>query len=83
MKKRILSFLYVLLLVIPLIEISCQHKEEKGKGNTDELEELIEKNINARGGYEKLKAVKSLKITGKYVQPGRETPLILTIKRPN
>ena len=83
MKKRILSFLYVLLLVIPLIEISCQHKEEKGKNNTDELEELIEKNINARGGYDKLKAVKSLKITAKYIQGSRETPLILTIKRPN
>jgi len=73
MKKRILLVLFVFLLFIPLIEISCQHK----------VNELIEKNINARGGYEKLKAVKSLKITGKYVQPGRETPLILTIKRPN
>jgi len=83
MKKRILPFLFVLLLVIPLIEISCQHKEEKWEENTDELNELIEKNINARGGYEKLKAVKSLKISAKYVQPGRETPLILTIKRPN
>jgi CubicO group peptidase (beta-lactamase class C family) len=83
MKKRILLVLFVLLLVIPLIEISCQHKEEKGKENTDELEELIEKNINARGGYEKLKAVKSLKITAKYIQGSRETPLILTIKRPN
>jgi CubicO group peptidase (beta-lactamase class C family) len=83
MKKRILSFLYVLLLVIPLIEISCQHKEEKLKGNINELNELIEKNINARGGYEKLKAVKSLKITAKYIQGTRETPVILTIKRPN
>jgi CubicO group peptidase (beta-lactamase class C family) len=83
MKKRILLVLFVLLLVIPLIEISCQHKEEKGEKNSDELNELIEKNINARGGYEKLKAVKSLKITAKLVQPGRETPVILTIKRPN
>ncbi|UCC40607.1 MAG: serine hydrolase [Candidatus Aminicenantes bacterium] len=63
--------------------VSCQHKEEKWEENTDELNELIEKNINARGGYEKLRAVKSLKITAKYVQRGREMPLILTIKRPN
>jgi len=83
MKKRILFIIFVLLLFIPLIKISCQHKEEKGEKNTDALEELIEKNINARGGYEKLKAVKSLKITAKYVQQGRETPVILTIKRPN
>jgi len=66
-----------------LIEISCQQEEDKWKGKTDEVEELIEKNINARGGYEKLKAAKSLKIRGKYVQQGRETPITLTIKRPN
>jgi CubicO group peptidase (beta-lactamase class C family) len=82
-KKRTLLILFVLLLVIPLIEISCQPKEEKGAKNTDELNELIGKNVNARGGHEKLKAVKSLKITAKYVQQGRETPVILTIKRPN
>jgi len=44
---------------------------------------LIEKNIHARGGYEKLKDIKSLKITAKYVQKGRETPIILKIKPPN
>ncbi|MGB8951238.1 MAG: serine hydrolase [Candidatus Aminicenantales bacterium] len=83
MKKRILLILLVLLLFISLIESSCRHKEEKGEKNINELNELIGKNINARGGHEKLKAVESLKITAKYVQPGRETPLILTIKRPN
>jgi len=82
MKKRILLILFVLLLFISLIEISCQQEEEKRKGNINELNELIEKNINARGGHEKLKAVKSLKITAKYIQGSRETPIILTIKRP-
>jgi hypothetical protein len=82
-EKKNSTFLFVLLLVIPLIEISCQHKEEKLKGNINELNELIEKNINARGGYEKLKAVKSLKITAKLVRPGGEEPVILIIKRPN
>jgi CubicO group peptidase (beta-lactamase class C family) len=62
--------------------VSCQQEEEKRKGNINEVNELIEKNINARGGYEKIKAVKSLKINAKYVQQGRETPIILTIKRP-
>ena len=83
MKKRILLILFVLPLFISLIEISCQKEEVKWKGITDEVRELIEKNINARGGYEKLKAVKSLKIRGKYMQQGRETPITLTIKRPN
>jgi CubicO group peptidase (beta-lactamase class C family) len=83
MKKRMLPIISVLLLFISSIEISCQNKEEKREKNTAELNELIEKNIDARGGYEKLKAIKSLKITAKYVQRGRETPLTLTIKRPN
>ncbi len=83
MKKRMLPIISVLLLFIPSLEISCQHKDENGEKNTAELNELIDKNINARGGYEKLKAIKSLKITAKYVQRGRETPLALIIKRPN
>ena len=81
MKKRSVLILFVLLLSLSLIEISCQ--QEEWKGITDEVKELIEKNINARGGYEKLNAVKSLQISAKYVQQDRETPLILTIKRPN
>jgi CubicO group peptidase (beta-lactamase class C family)/outer membrane lipoprotein-sorting protein len=83
MKKRMLLIISVLLLFISSIGISCQHKKEKEEKNTAELNELIEKNIHARGGYEKLKAIKSLKITAKYVQRGRETPVIFSIKRPN
>jgi CubicO group peptidase (beta-lactamase class C family) len=83
MKKGILAILFVLLLFVSFIEISCRQEVEKGKENIAEVEALIEKNINARGGYEKLKTIKSLKITAKYVQQGRETPIILTIKRPN
>jgi CubicO group peptidase (beta-lactamase class C family) len=83
MKKRILLMLFVFPLFISFIQISCQKEEDKRKGNTDEVAELIEKNIIARGGYEKLKAVKSLKITAKYVQRGGEFPLILLIKRPD
>jgi CubicO group peptidase (beta-lactamase class C family) len=83
MKKRILVILFMLLIFLSLVEISCRHKEEKAEKSSGELKELIEKNINARGGHEKLEAVKSLKITAKYVQAGRETPLVLTIKRPN
>ena len=83
MKKRILLILFVITLFISFIQISCQKEKDKGKENTYEADELIGKNIDARGGYEKLEAVKSLKITAKYIQGNRETPLILTIKRPN
>jgi CubicO group peptidase (beta-lactamase class C family) len=83
MKNRTKVISMILGFSVFFMFVSCQHKEEKGKENTAELNELIEKNIKARGGYEKLKSVKSLKISAKYVQRGRETPLILTIKRPN
>jgi CubicO group peptidase (beta-lactamase class C family) len=82
MKNWTKTISVILFFAVFFMFVSCQPKEEKGVDNTDELNELIEKNINARGGYEKLKAVRSLKITAKYVQRGRETPVIFTVKRP-
>jgi hypothetical protein len=46
------------------------------------VDELIKKNIDAHGGIQKLKAVKSLKATGKVMQQGLEIPLTLIQKRP-
>jgi outer membrane lipoprotein-sorting protein len=47
-------------------------------------DELIEKNIQARGGLEKMKAVKSLRLTGKIVVgPGIEAPFVRETSRPN
>ena len=46
------------------------------------VDEIIKKSIDAQGGVEKLKAVKSLKITGKIIQQGIEIPLIIQQKRP-
>jgi len=83
MENRTKAISVILFSAVFFMFVSCRPKEEGGVENTAELNELIEKNINARGGYEKVKAVKSLKISAKYIQQGRETPLILTIKRPN
>ncbi len=47
------------------------------------VDELIKKSIDAQGGVEKLKAVKSLKITGKIIQQGLEIPITIQQKRPN
>ncbi len=78
MRRRFILFLFFLVVFIPLIENSCRRERK-----TDaELNDLIEKNIQARGGREKLEAVQSLKITATYAQRGRKSPLILTIKRP-
>jgi len=83
MRNRTKVISIILYFSVFFMFVSCQQKEEKGEKNTAKLNELIEKNIIARGGHEKLKAVKSLKISAKYVQQGRETPVIFTIKRPN
>ncbi len=47
------------------------------------LDEIIAKHIQARGGAEKLKAVKSIKQTGAFIQQGQELPLTIQVKRPN
>jgi outer membrane lipoprotein-sorting protein len=46
------------------------------------VDELIKKSIDAQGGAEKLKAVKSIKVTGKVIQQGIEIPITIQQKRP-
>jgi len=47
------------------------------------VDELIKKNLDAKGGLQKIKAVKSIKVTAKAIQQGLEIPLIIQQKRPN
>lgn len=47
-------------------------------------EELIAKNLKAKGGLEKIKAVKSVRASGHMtLGPGMEAPFVMTLKRPN
>ncbi len=47
-------------------------------------EELIEKNLKATGGREKIEAVKSFRMTGKMVAPqGMEIPMVMEYKEPD
>ncbi|HLF82620.1 MAG TPA: hypothetical protein VI837_00435 [Blastocatellia bacterium] len=46
------------------------------------IDELIKKSLDAQGGIEKLKAVRSIKITGKIIQQGIEIPITIQQKRP-
>ena len=47
-------------------------------------DEVIAKNIAAKGGLEKLKGVKSARLTGRMtIGPGIEAPIVLELKRPN
>ncbi len=47
------------------------------------VDEIIAKNIEAKGGYEKLKSVNSLKITANATQMGMEFKMTMIRKRPN
>ncbi|MGH9316333.1 MAG: LolA family protein [Thermoanaerobaculia bacterium] len=53
-------------------------------GQAQTADEIIAKNIQARGGMNKLKAIQTLRVTGKMTQgPGLEAPFSLELKRPN
>ena len=48
------------------------------------VDEVITKNIQARGGLQKLKSVQSIRMTGRLaVAPGAEAPMVLELKRGN
>ena len=48
------------------------------------VDEVIAKHLEARGGLDKVKAVQSMRMTGKMtVGPGIEAPIVLEMKRPS
>ncbi len=47
------------------------------------VDEIIASHLKARGGIEKIKAIKSAKVTGKLVMQGLEIPVTIQQKRPN
>ena len=49
------------------------------------VDDIIKKNIEAHGGLQKIKAIKSMKVTGKVIPAGlgQEIPLVVQQKRPN
>lgn len=55
-----------------------------GAASAQTAEEIVAKHIQARGGAEKLKAVKTLRSTGKReIQPGFAIPIVVEQMRPN
>jgi outer membrane lipoprotein-sorting protein len=54
-----------------------------GTASAQTVDELIAKNVEARGGLEKLKAVQSLRATGTMTMgPGLQAPVTMEMKRP-
>ena len=50
---------------------------------TPTLEDIVAKNLAAKGGVEKLRAVTSVKMTGRVKGPGGENAVVTWAKRPN
>lgn len=75
MFRRILSVMLVLpaLLALQMVAAAADLT----------VDEVIAKNIDARGGMEKMKAVKTVKMTAKILNHGMEVPGTMELKRPN
>ena len=56
---------------------------QDGKSAAQAADEIIQKNIQAKGGLQKLKAITTIKQTGTLTLQGTETPIVLWSKRPN
>ncbi|MEE8526584.1 MAG: hypothetical protein V3T72_21825 [Thermoanaerobaculia bacterium] len=81
MPKKILLTLAVCIATLAT-PVLAQAADEAGGDMT--LDEIIAKNIEARGGMEALKAVESARIQGKMAMgQGMEAPVTITFKRPN
>ena len=46
-------------------------------------DEIIQKNIDAKGGREKIKAIQTIRMTGTLTTPMGEIPLVMELARPN
>lgn len=66
-----------LTLILPLTFLFCS------QASAQTVDELIKKSIDARGGIQKLKAIKSVKASAKLTQQGLEIPITLQQRRPN
>jgi outer membrane lipoprotein-sorting protein len=52
-------------------------------GQTPTVDEIITSNLNAKGGADKLRAIKSVKTSGKVSGPNGSAPVLSWAKRPN
>jgi outer membrane lipoprotein-sorting protein len=56
---------------------------EKPSSNAQKADDIIKKHVQAIGGLEKIKAIKTLRIGGHLEQQGVELPITISLKRPN
>jgi hypothetical protein len=72
MRRKLLLVALALLVALPLVAQEMT------------VDQIIAKNIEARGGMAKLKAVQTMKVSGKImVGPGIEAPIVMYMRRPS
>jgi hypothetical protein len=76
LRKSALIFLTVMLLAAPAANLFA------ADAAAPTVDSLIAKNLEARGGLDKMKAVQSMRMTGKMMMGGMEVPLVIEMKRP-
>lgn len=71
-------------LSIALLALLCAAAVAPAEGGAPTADDIIAKNITARGGADKITAMKSIRMTGTMVPaPGMEMPMKMEWKRPN
>jgi len=77
LRKSALTLLTVMLLAAPAANLFA------AEAAAPTVDQLIAKNMEARGGLDKIKAVQSMRMSGKMMMgPGMEAPMVIEMKRP-
>ena len=66
-----------------LLALAAAHAQAPASAPLPTVDEIIAKNLQAKGGAEKWQSVKSVKMTGKMTAQGSEMPLTVYAMRPN
>jgi outer membrane lipoprotein-sorting protein len=85
MTRKAFPCLFALLLVAGLAPMVPQPLAAQAQAAAPTVDELVEKNIQAKGGREKLKALQSVRMTGKMTMGGQgmEGGIVIETRRPD
>jgi outer membrane lipoprotein-sorting protein len=70
-------------IAIPLMALGILVAAPPARAQTPSAEEIVAKNLAARGGADKLRSISTMKMTGTISAQGMEMPLTIMTKRPN
>ena len=70
-------------ILLVLMTVAAGHAQAPASAPLPTVDEIIAKNLQAKGGAEKWQSVKSVKMSGKMTAQGSEMPLTVYAMRPN